>query len=124
MLTCHAARLRRSIVAALMMFGLVAAPSAAEVSGTVSRIMVVTANAGAPGNADLRVYLSGVSACPGATDPNWAFLNLTDPNYKAVLAAVLTSQTTGKTLVMGTQPVALGGGANSYCQILYVYLIG
>ncbi|SHN39655.1 hypothetical protein [Rhizobacter sp. OV335] len=122
MLTFRAARLRRSIAAALMAFGLAATSSAAEIAGTVSRIMVVTANAGAPGNADLRVYLSGVTACSGATDPNWAFLNLTDPNYKGVLATVLTAQTTGKTLMMGTQLAAVGSG--SYCQILYVYLIG
>jgi len=44
------------------------------------------------------------------------------PHYKGVLATVLTAQTTGKTLMMGTQLAAVGSG--SYCQILYVYLLG
>jgi hypothetical protein len=89
-------------------------------SGKVSRILVVTAGSGAPGNADMRVYLSGSAVCNGSADPSWGFVDLSDPGYKSMLAVMLMAQATGKTVTLVSRASVLGaGGSLLYCRILY-----
>lgn len=89
-------------------------------SGRVSRLMVVAAGAGAPGNADMRVFLSGSTICNGSADSSWGFVDLSDPGYKSMLATMLMAQATGKTVTLVSRASVLGsGGSTLYCRILY-----
>lgn len=52
-------------------------------TGTVIGMEMVAGAGGAPGNHDFRVHLSGSpTMCSGAIDPSWAYINVSDPNYK------------------------------------------
>lgn len=93
------------------------------VTGTVAQILVVGGLAAAPGNADMRVYLTGnVALCTGTlTTSNWAFLNISDPNYKSMLAMLLTAQISGKQVTVISRPASVGGNG-TYCQIVYAFM--
>ncbi len=70
----------------------------------------------ADGNYPFRVYLENVPAmCTGG--PNWAYLNPTDPNYQAVVSALMLAYSSRKTVVIYSN---LQNG--SYCKIGYVTL--
>ena len=98
--------------------GLFAFASAAradtQVTGTVQSMMSVGGLGAAPGNGDLRVWLTGLpTICPGATDPTWAYINSNDPNFKGVLATISQAYAMGKSLTVDSRLSALGGG--NYC---------
>lgn len=88
-------------------------------TGKIAQIRGVGGLGGAPGNYDVRVYLDGQSMlCPGATDPSWGYINISDPNYKALLAMLLMAQASGKAVTLYTNKDATG-----YCQIGYIAVV-
>ena len=94
-----------------------------QVTGTVQSMMSVGGLGSAPGNADLRIWLNGVTTiCPGATDPTWAYINSNDPNFKGVLATISTAYAMGKQLTLNTRLSLVGNG--SYCQIVWATVSG
>ncbi len=100
-----------------------AAHAGTQVSGKVQTILSAAGAGGAPGNADLRVQLDGVTTfCPGVTDGSWAFINSNDANFKGILAAITTAYAMGKTLTVYTVPGAVG--ASTFCQIAWVQVSG
>jgi hypothetical protein len=100
-----------------------AAHAANQVTGTVRTTQTVAGAAGAPGNGDFRVWLNNVpSICPGATDETFAFINSTDPDFKAVVAAVTMAYAMGKQLTIYTVPGPISTG--TYCQIGWVMVNG
>ncbi|GLQ99124.1 hypothetical protein [Dyella mobilis] len=112
--------MKRVLHAAIGVAIAVAAMPAAAWDGTatgkISQINGVGGLGGAPGNYDIRVYLAGQSTiCPGAVDPTWGYINVSDPNYKGLLAMLLTAQASGKTVTLYTNKDSTG-----YCQIAYM----
>ena len=92
-------------------------------TGTISGVDAVGSASGAPNNADIRVYLTGApKLCTGATDTSWAWFNVTDANYRGLLATVMLAYATGKTITLNTRATSLAGGV--YCQITWVNLRG
>lgn len=90
------------------------------VSGKIAEIYGVGGAAGAPGNFDIRVFIENQpSLCPGALDANWAYLDSTDPNYKALLAMLLMAQASGKTINLYTTK-----GPTNRCQIAFLGIVG
>jgi hypothetical protein len=86
------------------------------VSGKIAEIDGVGGAGGAPGNYDVRVHLQGQAViCPGAIDTSWGYINIDDPNYKALLALLLIAQSSGETVTLYTNKSSSG-----YCQIGYV----
>jgi hypothetical protein len=80
--------------------------------GTVTQIDVTGGS-----NYGIRVYLSsGVPMCTGSTN-YWGFLNNTDSNYNAYVAAIMSAKATGSriTLYMTNE-----GG---FCHIGYLVLV-
>lgn len=91
-------------------------------TGKIAQILSVASPGGAPGNADERVYLAGFPRlCPGATDPAWAYINVSDPNFKGVLANLLFAYGAGKTVQIYAAPTSISGG--TYCQISYIVVM-
>lgn len=90
-------------------------------TGKISRILLVAGPGGAPGNADSRFYLvGGPSLCTGATDPTWAYINISDPNYKPIVAILSTAYLGGKSVTLSSSAVNISSGW--YCQISYAYV--
>jgi len=91
--------------------------------GTISRLDAVGSAGSAPGNADTRVYLNGVTTfCPGSPDASWAFINANDANYKGVLATLMLAYATGKTVVVYAVPAQIG--TTTFCQISWINVVG
>ena len=99
-----------------------AAPAYADdamITGTVKTLQSLGSLASAPGNADFRVYLTGLPAvCPGANDPTWAYINANDANFKGVVATVTTAYAMGKPVTIRSRLTTIGAG--QYCQIVWV----
>ena len=96
-----------------------------SVTGTIARVDAVGQAAGAPGNADTRVYLAGISnVCPGALDPAWAYINANDANYKGVLATLLAAWSMGKSVTINSRATALAAGGPLFCQITWINVVG
>lgn len=92
-----------------------------EVVGTVAGMSSYSSLGGAPGNADLRFWLNGITAvCPGATDGAWAYINVSDADYKGVFGTVSLAYALGKPLDIVTRLTAIGNG--NYCQVVRVSL--
>ncbi len=86
------------------------------VTGKISQLNGVGSAGGAPGNADLRIYLEGnPDICAGATDPKWAFINSNEANYQGLLSLILMAQTTGRIVTLYTVKAQ-----NGYCQLGYI----
>ncbi|HET7329841.1 hypothetical protein [Dyella sp.] len=98
---------------------LVAVPASAwdgVTTGKISEINGVGGLGGAPGNYDVRVYLDGQSTlCSGRADSTWGYINMSDPNYKGLLAMLLMAQANGKAVTLYTTKDGAG-----YCQIGYI----
>jgi hypothetical protein len=63
-------------------------------TGPIAQLDVVTGPGGAPGNYDVRVYLTGYPImCSGGAE--WAYLNSTDANYNTLSAALMMAKATG-----------------------------
>jgi hypothetical protein len=92
-----------------------------ESTGVIARMMVVAGPGGAPGNADLRIWLAGspVLCSGGVTDATWAFLNSNDPNHKAVQAMAMLAYSSNKPVTISAWPAALNGGTY-YCQLRWL----
>lgn len=91
------------------------------VVGTIQTMQSLGSLAAAPGNADLRIYLNGVSTvCPGASDATWGYINANDGNFKGVLATISMAYAMGKPITMVKRPSPIGSG--TYCQIVMVFL--
>ena len=84
------------------------------VSGTITKIDGVGGSEGAPGNYDIRIYLSGQSTFCSGSPQNWAYLNASDPNYKGLLALLISAQMSGKTVTLYTTYTS------GYCLIGYM----
>ena len=112
--------LRASAVAALVLIqGAASAQSITETSGVIRRLLVVAGVAGAPGNADLRIWLSTTAPlCAGATDARWAFVNATDSNYKALLATAMLAHANNLTVLISASPGSVG--SSTYCQLRWI----
>jgi hypothetical protein len=81
-----------------------------SLSGTVSTVATLGSGSGAPGGLDFRVYLTGNPAfCSGNT---WAYLNVTDANYSAIVASILSARAMGATIT-----IYWIIGTSGYCQI-------
>jgi len=116
-------RLRISCAAACLAASAQVLAQATSSTGTISRMDAVGSAGGAPGNADTRVYLNGVSRlCTGSSDASWAFINVNDANYKGVLATLMLAYGTGKSVVINAIPAQVGTG--TYCQITWINVIG
>lgn len=69
-----------------------------QVSGVVGNTQVVGSGGGAPGNYDLRVFFTSNSVmCDGQA---WAYINIKDSNYSALVASIMFAKTTGETVVL------------------------
>ena len=87
-------------------------------TGKISRILVVAGPGGAPSNADSRFFLTGnPSLCSGATDPTWVYINISDPNYKPVVAILSAAYISGKTVQIVASATNISSGW--YCQLSY-----
>ena len=85
------------------------------VTGTIASLLIVGSGSGAPGNYDLRVFLSGnVVVCNGQP---WAYINTTDANYNAITAAAMTAKATGGTVTLYVSQDGAG-----YCQLAYIMI--
>jgi hypothetical protein len=78
------------------------------VSGIPTVIDVTDGN-----NYGFRVYVGSQAMCGNAN--NWGYLNSTDSNYSAYVAAILMAKAQGSTLV-----VYSNRDANGYCHIGYM----
>jgi hypothetical protein len=108
--------LRRCLLVVLASI-VVAAPAFAytDVQGQIAMVEVVGSGAGAPGNFDLRVFLTGYPVlCNGQ---NWAYINTTDTNYQGLLASVLMAKATGATVTLHVYP------SGSYCALGYLDIL-
>jgi hypothetical protein len=103
---------------------LLASTSARAWDGVVGGKIVQIHTVATVGNADTRVYLVGYPAmcnAPGVPDAGWAFINSNNPNYKGILANILTAYALGKTVTFysnkssATPPVG-------YCEIGYMVM--
>ena len=85
-------------------------------TGQISQLDGVSGAGGVPNNNDLRVYLTGnaASLC-GSGSMSWGFVNLSDANFKGLLAMLLVAQAGGKSVTVYMN--AVSGG---FCQIGYV----
>lgn len=108
-------RYQRLIAAGVLLSALQAAEaqSYVSVSGQVSQIMIVAGAGGAPGNYDFRVLLQGNPVqCNGQT---WSYVNVSDPNYKGIVAGILSARAANQTVNLNL--IQDGAG---YCQIGYI----
>ena len=80
-------------------------------SGKISLIETVGGGAGAPGNYDTRVYLTGTATMCGSVHA-WAYVNANDGNYKGILANILTAKAMGLNVILYTTREATG-----YCRL-------
>ncbi len=86
------------------------------VSGKISQLHTVPA----AGNADTRVFLVGVPAicnAQGVADASWGYVNSTTPNYKGMLANLLTAYALNKTVTLFSTKSSIG-----YCEIGYMVM--
>lgn len=84
-----------------------------SVSGQVGMLEIVGGGAGAPGNYDLRVFLQGYPVqCNGQ---NWSYVNVTDANYKGLLAGLLSAKATSSPVVL-----YINQDSGGFCQLMYM----
>jgi hypothetical protein len=106
----------RSTLLTLTAIGaMVASPAHAYilVSGQIGSTETVGTSGGAPGNYDFRIWLaSGAVICNGQ---NWAYVNVSDGNYAAIVASTMTARAMGTTVTIAVTQDALG-----YCQLSYI----
>jgi hypothetical protein len=89
------------------------AQSSGQSSGQIGSLFTVASSGGAPGNYDFRVYFVGSPViCNGQP---WAYVNIGDANYAAIVANILAARASGATVLLNwTQQ------ANGYCQINFI----
>jgi hypothetical protein len=84
------------------------------VQGTVGTVETVGSGAGAPGNLDFRVQLSGNPViCNGQI---FAYVNLSDANYNAMVANILGAKAAGWGVTLNVAQDATG-----YCQLVWLW---
>lgn len=88
-----------------------------QARGKLAFVDAVASAGGAPDGLDLRIGLVGKPALCTGTTPNYAYLNVTDPNYKVIAALLLSAFATGQDITIISR-----NGANGACQIGYVSL--
>jgi hypothetical protein len=116
-------KLQRFVAMACLVASAQAFANGTPSTGTIWRMDAVGSAGSAPGNADTRVYLNGVSTfCPGSPDPSWAFINANDANYKGVLATLMMAYATGKSVTIYAVPAQIG--TTTFCQISWINVIG
>jgi hypothetical protein len=72
--------------------------------------------AGAPGNFDYRFFLVGnPTVCNGQ---QWAYINITDANYTALVSGLMLAKSLGSTLTFYVNQDSQG-----YCQLAYIFAI-
>lgn len=86
------------------------------VTGLIMKTEGVAAPGGAPGNYDFRVRLDQNVICNSTIDSSWAYINSSDPNYKGIMAMLLTAYSLGKPVTLLTNK-----GPTGYCQIGHIY---
>jgi hypothetical protein len=107
---------RRMVGSVLLLASVVPLPAIAytEVIGQLGSVQIDGAGAGAPGGYDFRVYLStGGIICGGF---NWAYVNVGESNYQAVVAGVLAAKALGSSVKLDVTP----DGGTGYCHLAYV----
>ena len=89
------------------------AQSSGQSSGQIGSLFTVASGGGAPGNYDFRVYFVGSPViCNGQT---WAYIDINDVNYAAIMANILAARASGATVLLNwTQQ------ANGNCQINFI----
>lgn len=118
MLACRKSARRKLTAFAILLLGSAWAMAwDGAVSGKISRIDTITeAN-----NYELRVYLGWQTMC-NVSNPDlsgWAYLNSSDPNYKATVANLMMAYATGKNVyIYSMNDSGLG------CHIHYVVVNG
>lgn len=90
------------------------AQAASTVSGTLGWVYQETQAGGAPGAYDLRINFGNTIVC---NSNMWAYVNLSDANYRGILAIALTAKVSGTVLAVSVQQDASG-----YCQILSAWI--
>jgi hypothetical protein len=106
----------KTVCALIGTFGLfspVLAQSSGYSSGQIGSFFIVASAGGAPGNYDFRVYFVGSPViCNGQP---WAYININDANYAAIVANALAARTSGAMVSLNwTQQ------SNGYCQINFM----
>jgi hypothetical protein len=110
-----------SVSIALLVGGLISNAYAGDGSATgkISRIDAVGALAGAPNSGDIRVYIPGGTFCSGpVNDATWGFINVSDSNYKGILANLMMAFSANKTITVNARSAPIG--SNTYCQITWI----
>ena len=78
-------------------------------------IVTIDEVANGPGNFDTRIYLAGGPVmCSGST-LTWAYLNVSDPNYSAVVASLMMAKVARSQVTVYTNRDSGG-----YCHIGYL----
>lgn len=88
-----------------------------QTRGKLAFVDAVGGAGGAPDGLDLRIGLVGKPALCTGTTPHYAYLNITDPNYKLIAALLISAFSTGQDITIISR-----NGANGACQIGYVSL--
>jgi hypothetical protein len=107
---------RRMICSVLLLASISPLPASAytEVQSQIGWLQVLGSGASAPGSYDVRVYLAtGGIVCGGY---NWAYFNVGDAAYSALLATLLSAKTWGSTVLLDTTP----DPGTGYCHLAYV----
>jgi hypothetical protein len=105
--------MRRAVtfVAMICSVGVIAPVYAANpIIGQIGTAFVVGSAAGA--SQDFRVYLAGNPViCNGQT---WAYVNIADPNYNAIVANILAARAMGASITL-----YWAQQTNGYCEISF-----
>jgi hypothetical protein len=102
-----------ALIGTFGLFSAVPAQSSGYSSGQIGSFFIVASTGGAPGNYDFRVYFVGSPViCNGQP---WAYININDANYAAIVANALAARTSGTQVSLNwTQQ------SNGYCQINFM----
>lgn len=105
--------MRKVFTALVLCIAAGAAHAATAVQGQIGGLEIVGAGGGAPGNFDFRITLSGSPVICGSQ--TWAYINSTEANYSALVAAALAAKTAGNTVVLHVDEDSQG-----YCHVDYM----
>ena len=78
-------------------------------------IVTIDEVANGPGNYDTRIYLGGSPVMCSGSAATWAYLNVSDPNYSAVVASLMMAKVTRSQVTVYTNRDSGG-----YCHIGYL----
>ncbi len=102
--------------AALACLTAVVTPALADTQaqGQISSMWFVGSAGGAPGNYDVRVILANNPVI--CNNQIWAYINVGDANYSAMVAGLLAAKASGNTVLLDVTTDGAG-----YCHLAYFY---